>query len=105
MATGGNTAPGNPFQFTWSNGTTGAVNANLPAGTYSLVVDAVDIDQAGSYFVLVTPFVIEDACAPDLFFSEYIESGANKLIEIYNGTGAAVDLADYQIWRENGYLR
>ncbi len=73
----------------------------LPAGTYSLVVDAVDIDQAGSYFVLVTPFVIEDACAPDLFFSEYIESGANKLIEIYNGTGAAVDLADYQIWRAN----
>lgn len=32
--------------------------------------------------------------APDLFFSEYIEgSSNNKALEIYNGTGAAVDLA------------
>ncbi|MFN3969027.1 lamin tail domain-containing protein [Flavobacterium sp.] len=34
----------------------------------------------------------------DLFFSEYFEGSANnKYIEIYNGTGASVDLSDYQL--------
>ena len=34
------------------------------------------------------------AAPTDLFFSEYIEgSSNNKAVEIYNGTGAAVDLA------------
>ena len=36
----------------------------------------------------------------DLFFSEYVEgSSNNKALEIYNGTGAAVDLSMYEIWR------
>jgi len=35
---------------------------------------------------------------PDLFFSEYIEgSSYNKALEIYNPTGAVVDLTNYQI--------
>ncbi|WP_299155856.1 DUF5689 domain-containing protein [uncultured Tenacibaculum sp.] len=35
----------------------------------------------------------------DLFFSEYVEgSSNNKYVEIYNGTGAAVDLSKYQVW-------
>ena len=34
----------------------------------------------------------------DLFISEYVEgSSNNKYIEIYNGTGAAVNLTDYQL--------
>ncbi len=34
------------------------------------------------------------AAPTDLFFSEYIEGTSNnKAVEIYNGTGAAVDLA------------
>lgn len=38
----------------------------------------------------------------DLFFSEYIEGGSNnKAIEIYNGTGAAVDLSDYEVYHYN----
>ncbi|WP_169747711.1 ExeM/NucH family extracellular endonuclease [Demequina subtropica] len=39
------------------------------------------------------------AAAPtDLFFSEYVEgSSNNKAIEIYNGTGADVDLAAYSV--------
>lgn len=36
----------------------------------------------------------------DLIISEYIEgSSNNKALEIYNGTGAAVDLSGYQIWK------
>jgi hypothetical protein len=36
------------------------------------------------------------AAATDLFFSEYVEgSSTNKYIEIYNGTGADVDLSNY----------
>ncbi|MBD8525808.1 Calx-beta domain-containing protein [Pseudomarimonas arenosa] len=38
------------------------------------------------------------AQAADLFFSEYVEgSSNNKAIEIYNGTGAAVDLSVYTV--------
>ena len=38
-------------------------------------------------------------CASDLFFSEYVEgSSNNKALEIANFTGAAVDLAGYEIW-------
>ena len=41
--------------------------------------------------------------AGDLFFSEYIEgSSYNKAIEIYNPTGAEVDLSDYTIKQSNG---
>lgn len=36
--------------------------------------------------------------ATDLFISEYLEgSNSNKYIEIYNGTGASVNLADYRL--------
>ena len=38
----------------------------------------------------------------DLFLSEYAEgSSNNKYVEIYNGTGADVDLSDYQVWGSN----
>ncbi|MGC4175150.1 ExeM/NucH family extracellular endonuclease [Demequina sp.] len=38
------------------------------------------------------------AAASDLFFSEYIEGTSNnKALEIYNGTGADVDLAGYSV--------
>jgi hypothetical protein len=34
----------------------------------------------------------------DLFFSEYVEgSSLNKAVEIYNGTGAPVDLSSYEL--------
>ncbi len=41
---------------------------------------------------------VEAAGAAGLFFSEYIEgSSNNKALEIYNGTGAAVDLQAYKV--------
>lgn len=37
-------------------------------------------------------------CATDLIFSEYLEgSSNNKYLEIYNGTGASVNLSDYKV--------
>ncbi|MBW6474544.1 MAG: lamin tail domain-containing protein, partial [Anaerolineaceae bacterium] len=42
----------------------------------------------------VMPQQIVQAASAELFFSEYIEgSSNNKALEIYNGTGAAIDLA------------
>ena len=43
---------------------------------------------------LPAPRAVQAAEPVELFFSEYIEgSSNNKALEIYNGTGAAVDLA------------
>jgi hypothetical protein len=46
---------------------------------------------------------IDGGCLPtgDLFISEYVESTgdiADDILEIYNGTGASVDLSDYSIF-------
>ncbi len=44
--------------------------------------------------VVMTPLPASAAAPSDLFFSEYVEgSSNNKALEIYNGTGAAVDLS------------
>ena len=46
------------------------------------------------FLALVPPAQSASAMATELFFSEYIEgSSNNKALEIFNGTGAAVDLA------------
>ena len=45
------------------------------------------------------------AVATELFFSKYFEAhGENKLLAIYNGTGAPIDLSGYEIKSENGAL-
>ncbi|NDI98743.1 T9SS sorting signal type C domain-containing protein [Flavobacterium sp. LaA7.5] len=58
------------------------------------------VTGADGYYIEVSEY--EDfgtgIAATDLFFSEYIEGNSfNKYLEIYNGTGVAVDLSDYQI--------
>ncbi len=46
----------------------------------------------------VSPPSKVDAAYSDLLFSEYVEgSGNNKALEIFNGTGAAVDLSQYTV--------
>ena len=55
------------------------------------------VSGATGYRIDVTYETVGDY-ATDLFFSEYIEgSSNNKYIEIYNGTGATVDLTDYEV--------
>ena len=52
------------------------------------------VGLTASVAMLAIPTVRIDADAADVFISEYIEgSSNNKAIEIYNGTGTAVDLA------------
>ncbi len=49
------------------------------------------------FLILMMPLFLFSQAA-DLFFSEYIEgSSNNKGIEIFNGTGAEVDLSNYRI--------
>lgn len=49
-------------------------------------------------FVTTVSAQSDETTAEDLFISEYIEgSSFNKAIEIYNGTGSAVDLSSYQV--------
>ncbi len=51
-----------------------------------------------SLFTLVSVAKLNAQVATDLFISEYVEgSGNNKAIEIFNGTGAAVDLSVYSL--------
>lgn len=52
--------------------------------------------------MLCTLFTQAQTPCGDLFFSEYIEgSSSNKALEIYNPTGAAVDLTNYVLYRAN----
>ncbi|MXN92374.1 T9SS sorting signal type C domain-containing protein [Flavobacterium sp. Sd200] len=45
-----------------------------------------------------SPTFVNSSPTTDLFFSEYVEgSGTNKYLEIYNGTGAAINLTDYKV--------
>ncbi|MBU0712671.1 lamin tail domain-containing protein [bacterium] len=54
--------------------------------------------------IIVTSILVgQFLFAGDLFFSEYIEgSSNNKALEIYNPTGAAVDLSHYTVKQANG---
>ncbi|NNM16045.1 MAG: hypothetical protein HKO56_05255, partial [Bacteroidia bacterium] len=61
----------------------------------------VSCNGGGDATIDITPLggTIPTELAVDLFISEYGEGfGNSDWIEIYNGTGAAVNLADYEIW-------
>gem|GEM_PF-609532 len=74
-----NTSTGGTYNATVSNFSDGAVNVDFAiSGTVSL-------PSTGSY----------------LFFSEYVEGGSNrKAVEIFNGTGAPVDLSNYMLKKQ-----
>ncbi|MHC1702392.1 MAG: chitobiase/beta-hexosaminidase C-terminal domain-containing protein [Tenuifilaceae bacterium] len=47
-------------------------------------------------------YVLQLVLVGELFFSQYLEgSGNNKALEIYNGTGASIDLSNYTIKASN----
>lgn len=68
-----------------ANGFTANWEASTDALSYQLIV----LETSGSLL-------------PELILSEYVEgSGNNKAIEIYNGTGAPVDLGTYAIGKQS----
>ncbi|PKP10682.1 MAG: hypothetical protein CVU09_05565 [Bacteroidetes bacterium HGW-Bacteroidetes-4] len=82
-------ATGAAFEVYLADGTTLATD--LLSG-YKVVVTAQDGTTQKTYTLTVNEPVI------DLFFSEYIEgSSNNKALEIYNPTGADVDLSAYSV--------
>ncbi len=69
--------------------------------TYSYLITIALAFVAGMFLLLQPPLLaapnVPQTCS-GLFFSEYIEgSSYNKAVEIFNGTGAAVDLSAYTL--------
>ncbi len=80
------TFPALTFNSTRFMGITGAPNKLIAYGKNNLLIGA---DNGG---------IEPPPVATNLFFSEYIEGGSNnKALEIYNGTGHAVDLSQYSV--------
>ncbi len=76
-------------RFIPTSGANGTLNGNIVVSSTDAISQKIAVTGTESG---------NAAIGPDLFFSEYIEgTGNNKAIEIYNGTGAAVDLSNYTI--------
>ena len=81
----------NGRDYVLSNATHAGYWPGTPADNYSVRVYLASSNGVTS--TNTTHGSGEAAVAPDLFISEYIEGGGNnKAIEIFNGTGASVDL-------------
>ncbi len=69
-----------------------SVNYDASQWTFSAITNAADANPGEHTVNQAGP------TAKDLFFSEYVEgSGSNRAIEIFNGTGADVDLSGYTV--------
>ncbi|MCK4695381.1 MAG: lamin tail domain-containing protein, partial [Candidatus Cloacimonetes bacterium] len=92
----------NSHSFT-SYGNDGAhFNLSVNDETNSAVPDSVAdaLYYASDHLPVYVDFTSISGIQTYLIISEYIEgSSNNKALEIYNGTGAAVNLAGYEIWR------
>ena len=85
-------------------GLTVELDANGQANIVAEDLDAGSTDACGiaTFSASQTSFDCSDlnstVAINDLFISEYVEgSSSNKYLEIYNGTGASVNLSNYQI--------
>ena len=78
-------------------------NLSINDGSNSAVPDSVAdaLYYASDHLPVYVDFVSLSGTQSYLFISEYIEgSSLNKAIEIYNGTGAAVDLSAYSLEKD-----
>jgi len=79
-----------------------ATSEQTEAAAYTIIINALE-DLSGNQIeddseVNFTGY--QEGGDTDLFFSEYVEgSSNNKALEIYNGTGNAVDMSQYAVWR------
>lgn len=95
-----------PYSFSWNFGDSNTSTTENPThtyastGTYTVELTVTDANSASDTETKLGYITVEEAPegATDLFFSEYIEgSSNNKAIEIFNGTGAPVDLSIYTL--------
>lgn len=71
-------------------------NEASAVGVTSFTANWDAVTDATSYEIDI--YEVNTVVASDLFISEYVEgSSNNKYIEIYNGTGASIDLSDYDL--------
>ncbi len=84
--------------------------SGIVTGLVASATNETDFTAAWSNFAGATGYSLDvstnatfgGAGSPDLFFSEYVEgSSNNKFLEIYNGTGASVDLSNYKVLHFN----
>ncbi|WP_146185869.1 lamin tail domain-containing protein [Flavobacterium album] len=96
----GGTVYGTQMSFTTANVIAAVATAATSVEHDSFVANWDAVEGAASYRldVSTSPTFGTMSLTTDLFFSEYVEgSSSNKYLEIYNGTGAAVNLADYRV--------
>jgi len=79
------------------------IEGNYLIGDYSYSGKVTSSAGAVSNPITVNIAFSNPVTKPDVFFSEYIEgSSSNKAIEIYNGTGAPVDLSQFTVKQSYG---
>jgi len=81
---------------TWKPLDTPVASDTSASNSSGFTANWVAVTDATEYQLAV--YTKQGTAASDLFFSEYIEgSSNNKAIEIYNGTGTAIDLSQYSV--------
>lgn len=103
LTSGGTT----PYTYAWdfeNDSTDDSAEQNpeftyITAGTYSVKLVVTDQGRSfGTETKLDYIVVAEAPETPAVFFSEYIEgSSSNRTVEIFNGTGADIDLSSYDV--------
>jgi hypothetical protein len=94
----GGTTYGSEQSFTTLDLEAPIANAGSTVGDFSFVANWDPVFGASSYELDVSTTPFSSGNADELFISEYVEgSGNNKYIEIFNGTGASVNLSDYRL--------
>ena len=96
------TMTGDPISGVWSNGVATFSNVEHTVTGSGLTLTASDgnlSDEISDAFDITAL-----TYCTDLMISEYLEgNGYNKAIELFNGTGATVDLANYVLKQDNAH--